>query len=277
MNSIEAKAICHSYDYEGSENLSLKSVSLTVKRGEFVAILGHNGCGKSTLVKHFNALIPLQRGELSVAGLDAYGKTNVRKIRQTCGMVFQNPENQFVSSVIWEDIAFGLENFGTPKDKIPEKIAAALKAVGMEGYENKAPHMLSGGQKQRIALAGVLAVDPDIIIFDEATAMLDPEGRGEVLEAMRHLHDEKQKTIIMISHYVEESVFADRIFLIHNGEIIAEGSPQEILASPELLMQAGLLPPYSVRVFFDLKNAGIFLAKCPLTNEELAEEICRLN
>ncbi len=276
MNAIEAKEISHSYEYEGSKNLSLKGVSLTVELGEFIAILGHNGCGKSTLAKHLNALIPLQQGDLTVAGLDAKGKANIRRIRRACGMVFQNPDNQFVSSIIKEDIAFGLENYGTPEDQIPEITASVLEAVGMGGYENKSPHMLSGGQKQRIAIAGVLAVAPDILIFDEATAMLDPEGRQEVLYTMKSLRDENHKTIIMISHYVEEAVSADRVYLIHDGEIIAGGTPREILTNPELLMRAGLLPPFAVRVYYDLKLAGVRLEKCPLTNEELAEEICRL-
>lgn len=276
MKAVEAKEILHSYESPGSQNRSLNGVNLSVDQGEFVAILGHNGCGKSTLVKHFNALIPLQQGDLTVAGLDAKSSVNVYKIRRDCGMVFQNPNNQFVSSVIKEDIAFGLENFGTPAEDIPGKIAGALKIVGMQGYDEKSPHMLSGGQKQRIAIAGVLAVEPDIIIFDEATSMLDPEGRREVLETMKRIHDEKNRTIIMISHYVEEAMFADKVCLMSNGKIIAEGTPREILTAPALMMQAGLLPPTAVRAYIDLKNAGVLLQDCPLTNEELVEEICRL-
>jgi len=276
MKAIEAKEIYYSYEFEGSKNLSLDGISLCVEQGEFVAVLGHNGCGKSTLIKHFNALIPLQHGELTVAELDARNKANVYKIRKECGMVFQNPDNQFVSSVIKEDIAFGLENFDTPEEEIPKKIAEVLRIVGMEGYENKSPHMLSGGQKQRIAIAGVLAVEPDIMIFDEATSMLDPEGRREVLETMKRLHEEEHKTIIMISHYVEEALFADRVCLIHDGIIIADGNPRQILTDERQLFLAGLLPPIAVRVYIDLKNAGIQLQNCPLTNEELVEEICRL-
>ncbi|NLH02322.1 MAG: energy-coupling factor transporter ATPase [Clostridiales bacterium] len=276
MKAIDAKDLHHCYEYESGRTPPLDGVSLTIRRGEFAAILGHNGCGKSTLVKHFNVLIPVQQGELTVAGLNAKEKSNLRKIRKSCGMVFQNPDNQFVSSIIKEDIAFGLENYDTPQEKIPEITATVLRTVGMEGYENKSPHMLSGGQKQRIAIAGVLAVEPDIIIFDEATSMLDPEGRREVIETMKRLHDEEHKTVIMISHYVEEAVFADRVFLLNEGKIAAEGTPEEILTNPDLLLQAGLLPPFAVRVFYDLKNAGVILGRCPLTSTELAEEICRL-
>lgn len=276
MKAVAAKEIYYSYEFEGSKNRSLNGVSLTIEQGEFVAILGHNGCGKTTLVKHFNTLIPLQQGELTVAGMDAKDKTSQRTIRRECGMVFQNPENQFVSSVIKEDIAFGLENFDTPQAEIPAKIASALKTVNMEGYEDKSPHMLSGGQKQRIAIAGVLAVEPEIIVFDEATAMLDPEGRREVLETMKRLHEEENKTVIMISHYIEEALFADRVCLIHEGKILADGSPREILTDPELLIRAGLFPPLAVRVYFDLKTAGVYLQNCPLTIDELVEEICRL-
>lgn len=276
MKAIEAKEIYHSYEFEGSKNFSLNGISLDISVGEFAAILGHNGCGKSTLVKHFNALIPLQQGKLSVAGFDVGCKANTRKIRRACSMVFQNPDNQFVSTIVKEDIAFGLKNYDTPYEKIPEITANVLKEVGLAGFEDRSPHMLSGGQKQRAAIAAVLAVDPDIIIFDEATAMLDPMGRREVLETMKHLHEEKQKTVIMISHYVEEAVFSDRIFLIHDGRIIADGTPREILTEPELLMRAGLLPPLAVRIYYELKMKGVVLERCPLTNEELAEEICLL-
>jgi energy-coupling factor transport system ATP-binding protein len=191
-------------------------------------------------------------------------------------MVFQDPNNQFVSSVVEEDIAFGLENYDTLADEIPEKVARALAIVGMAGSEKKSPHMLSGGQKQRIAIAGVLAIDPDIIIFDEATAMLDPEGRQEVLATIRRLHDEEHKTIIMISHYVEAAVFADRVVLFRNGKLLAEGAPREILTDPELMHSAGLTPPLAVRVYYDLKAAGVTLSTCPLTNEELVEALCPL-
>ena len=274
MDAVCAEKLIHSYAFAGSKRRSLDGVSLTVKRGELVALLGRNGCGKTTLARHLNALIPVQSGELTVAGLDAKGSANLWKIRRACGMVFQNPDNQFVSSLVEEDIAFGLRNFGTPEKDIPEKVRRALESVGMGGFEKRSPQLLSGGQKQRIAVAGVLALEPDILIFDEATAMLDPEGRREVLDTIDRLHRQGH-TILMISHYIEEAVFSDRVLLIHDGRILAQGKPRETLTDPELLRQAGLTPPMPVRAYYDLKAAGIVLSRCPLTVEELVEELCR--
>ena len=274
MDAVCAEKLIHSYAFAGSKRRSLDGVSLTVKRGELVALLGRNGCGKTTLARHLNALIPVQSGELTVAGLDAKGSANLWKIRRACGMVFQNPDNQFVSSLVEEDIAFGLRNFGTPEKDIPEKVRRALESVGMGGFEKRSPQLLSGGQKQRIAIAGVLALEPDILIFDEATAMLDPEGRREVLDTIDRLHRQGH-TILMISHYIEEAVFSDRVLLIHDGRILAQGKPRETLTDPELLRQAGLTPPMPVRSYYDLKAAGIVLSRCPLTVEELVEELCR--
>ena len=274
MDAVCAEKLVHSYAFAGSKRRSLDGVSFTIKQGELVALLGHNGCGKTTLPRHLNALLPVQSGELTVAGLDARGSANLWKIRRACGMVFQNPDNQFVSSLVEEDIAFGLRNFGTPEKDIPEKVRRALESVGMGGYEKRSPQLLSGGQKQRIAIAGVLALDPDILIFDEATSMLDPEGRREVLETINRLHRQGH-TILMISHYIEEAVYSDRVLLIHDGRILAQGKPREILTDPEQLRQAGLTPPMPVRAYHDLKAAGIVLARCPLTVEELVEDLCR--
>lgn len=276
MKMIEGRNISHSYAFEGSKELSLDGVSITVRRGELVALVGHNGSGKSTLAKHLNALLPLQKGSLSVAGLDARENANLWEIRRKCGMVFQNPDNQFVSSVVEEDIAFGLENYDTPAEQIPERIEKALQAVGMAGFQERSPHLLSGGQKQRIALAGVFAVDPDIIIFDEATSMLDPEGRRELIDTICRLHQELHKTIVLITHYMEEAVIADRVCLLKEGRIIAQGSPRDILTDRALLGEAGLLPPLPVQLYHDLRDAGISLDRCPLTGEELVEELAGL-
>lgn len=271
---IDAHDIRFSYDGPGGRR-SLNGAQLHVAPGEFVAVLGHNGCGKSTLVKHFNALLPLQHGTLTVDGMDAADPANRWALRRKVGMVFQNPDNQFVSTIVGEDVAFGLENYGVPEDEIPARVAAVLAAVDMAGYENRATHTLSGGQKQRVALAGVLALSPDILVFDEATAMLDPDGRQEVLRTIHRLHKEQHKTVVMITHYIEEAIGADRVYLIHNGKMIADGTAREMLTQPELLAAAGLTPPMPVQMYYDLKQAGIVLARCPLTLEELAEELCR--
>jgi energy-coupling factor transport system ATP-binding protein len=190
-------------------------------------------------------------------------------------MVFQNPDSQFVSTLVSEDVAFGLENYGTPRSEISGRVKNALELVGMAGFENRAPHTLSGGQKQRVALAGVLALSPDIIIFDEATAMLDPDGRREVMEQILRLHL-SGKSLVLISHYVEEAVLADRVYLMHDGEILASGKAREMLTNPALLRATGLLPPLPVRLYYDLKAAGAELPFCPLTNEELVEGLCAL-
>lgn len=271
---IDAHDIRFSYDGPGGRR-SLNGAQLHVAPGEFVAVLGHNGCGKSTLVKHFNALLPLQHGTLTVDGMDAADPDNRWALRRKVGMVFQNSDNQFVSTIVGEDVAFGLENYGVPEAEIPARVAAALAAVDMVGYENRATHTLSGGQKQRVALAGVLALSPDILVFDEATAMLDPDGRQEVLRTIHRLHAQQHKTVVMITHYIEEAIGADRVYLIHNGKMIADGTAREMLTQPELLAAAGLTPPMPVQMYYDLKQAGIVLARCPLTLEELAEELCR--
>lgn len=276
MTVVEAKKLAHSYDEHHTKCRSLQGIDLTISKGEYVVLLGCNGCGKSTLVKHFNVLLPAQSGELTVVGWDAKDGANVWKIRRKCGMVFQNPDNQFVSSVVVEDIAFGLHNYDVAEEEIQAKIKEVLSLVGMSGYENKAPHLLSGGQKQRIAIAGVLALDPDIMIFDEATAMLDPEGRRDVLATIQRLHKEANKTVIMITHYIEEAVFADRILLMNKGRIIADGTPRAVLTDVDLLTDAGIMPTIAARAYMDLLKCGVSLPSCPLTEGELVEQLCRL-
>ena len=271
---IEAENIIFSYASDGKRKRALRGLSFHVHRGEYAVILGHNGCGKSTLLRHLNALLPLQSGELTVAGIDASDPAEIWKLRRRVGMVFQNPDNQFVSSIVGEDVAFGLENYQVPRDEIPERVSAALRAVGMEGFEKRAPHTLSGGQMQRAALAGVLALEPKILLFDEVTSMLDPEGRAEVLGAMRRLHEDG-KTVVAVTHYIEEAVQADTVWLMHDGKMLAHGSPREMLTQPELLAQTGLEPPVPVRLYYDLLNAGFELPYCPLTNKEFVEELCR--
>ena len=275
MQAVIAQHLTYSYLSEENKNRAIDDVSFQVREGEFLAILGHNGCGKTTLARHLNALLFPQKGELVVAGLDALANANIWKIRKACGMVFQNPDNQFVSSVVDEDLSFGLRNFGISEEEIPGRVKWALETVGMAGYEKQSTHFLSGGQKQRVAIAGVLAVEPDILIFDEVTSMLDPEGRRDVLNTMGRLRD-NGKTIIMISHYIEEAVMADRIVLLHDGKILGIGTPREILPDLELLNRTGLTPPMAVKAYYDLKEAGIELSGCPLTKEELVEKLCQL-
>lgn len=275
MEAVDGSGIFYSYEGEGSGSFALKDVSLHIKEGAFAAVLGHNGCGKTTLAKQLDALLPLQTGELHVAGIDVRKEKDIRELRRLCGMVFQNPDSQFVSALIEEDVAFGLENYDVPEEEIPERVKAALAAVGMEGFETRSPHELSGGQKQRIALAGVLAVEPELIVFDEATSMLDPEGRKELLAHMKQL-GAAGKTVVMITHYVEEAVLADTVFLMREGKVLAAGTAREILTDRALLSQAGLLPPFPVQLYYDLKESGICLGRCPLTKEELVEELCRL-
>lgn len=276
MSFIKTENLIHSYSFVGSKHRSLDDVNLTVNKGEFVAVLGSNGCGKTTLARHLNVLLPVQSGVLTVAGINACDDKNIWAVRSKCGMVFQNPDNQFVSTLIEEGLAFAPRNFGVPEEEIPERVKNALSSVGMNGFEKHSTHMLSGGQKQRIAIAGVLAAKPDIMIFDEVTSMLDSQGREEVLSAIKSLHKSGQ-TVIMITHYIDEAVLADRVVLMENGRITADGIPCDILTDIELMSRAGLDVPMPVKMYYDLAERGIKLKKCPLTNEELVGELCSLN
>ncbi len=269
---IKAENLAHSYAEDGHR--SLDRLSLSVGQGEFLALLGRNGSGKTTLARHLNALLQVQQGELTVTYLNAKDPANVWRIREKTGMVFQNPENQFVSSVVEEDLAFGPRNFGVPEAEIPARVRRALEAVDMSGYEKRSAHLLSGGQKQRIAIAGVLAAEPDILIFDEVTSMLDPAGRKEVRDTIAGLHA-KGKTIILISQDVGEAVGADRAAILHGGRLLAVGTPRELFTDPELLRRAGLTPPLPVRLYHDLRGRGIRLPYCPITCGELEELLCR--
>lgn len=275
LAAVIGDKISFTYDYDLNKKRTLNDISLCIDKGEFIAIIGANGSGKSTLAKHFNAILPVQKGKLSVLNMDASDEDYMWELRRLCGMVFQNPDNQFVSSIVEEDVAFGLYNYDTPEEEIDAKVHHALTLVGMEDAGRRSPNTLSGGQKQRIAMAGVLVMAPEIIIFDEATAMLDPVGREEVLTYLKRLHS-LGKTIIMITHYVEEAICADRVFVMKDGQILKSGAPDEILTDASLLRKAHLMPPVAVQIYYDLLESGIVLKKCPLTNDELVEEICRL-
>lgn len=274
MNIITANNINHSYIFAQREIKSLKNISFKIEKSEFISIVGMNGCGKSTLVKHLNALISLQSGGLTIASLDCRNNKNMYKIRQKCGMVFQNPDNQFVSTVVKEDVEFSLKNHDIKYDD--KTIDDVLTLVGLKGFEKRDILTLSGGQKQRLALAGILCVKPDIIILDEATSMLSPNSRKEVLDIIQKLHKETDITFIMITQYAEETVNADRIIVMNDGKIIESGVPEEIYSNEELIEKSQISLPYCVKIYNDLKKAGIFLDECPLNNERLVELLCRL-
>ncbi len=282
QNMIEAKKLKYAYpvpetDEEESRPVkyALDGVTLAIEQGEFVAVLGHNGSGKSTFAKHINVLLRAQEGSLLVAGLDAENEDNIWEIRSHAGMVFQNPDNQIVSTIVEEDIAFGPENLGVPQKEIVTRVYEALGAVNMRGFEKRAPHMLSGGQKQRIAIAGVLAMHPDVIVFDEPTAMLDPQGRSEVMETIRFLNKEQGKTVVLITHYMEEASEADRVFVMTDGKITDEGTPREVFSHKEKLDAAGLLPPLATQVYHELRAKGMDIGDCPVTLNELVDGLCR--
>lgn len=273
---INAKELVYSYDFEGSEQRSLDGISLTVERGELVAVLGHNGCGKTTLARHFNALLPMQGGELTVAGNDARDANRVWQIRKSCGMVFQNPDNQFVSSFVEEDVAFAPRNFGTPEEDIPARVKAALAEVDMAGYERRSPQLLSGGQKQRVAIAGVLAADPDIMVLDEVTAMLDPQGRQEVISTVTRLCREEGMTVVLITHHMDECINADRLIVMSNGHIAADGTPGGVFSDVALMEREGLSVPETTRLMYELdREAGFDLPLDALSAADCAEKIAR--
>lgn len=272
---IDTKEVCFKYENGENARYAVDNVSLYINEGEFVAILGHNGSGKSTFAKLLNALLTPSSGTVTVDGMNTAEEKNVFNIRRTAGMVFQNPDNQLVATVVDEDVAFGPENLALPREEILKRVKEALEAVKMEKYAKRQPHMLSGGQKQRVAIAGVLAILPKVIIFDEATAMLDPQGRREVLEIMKKLHSEGM-TIIFITHFMEETVDADRIFILNDGKLICEGKPRKIMYETELLKKAGLTTTYAAMMCLDLRKNGVRIEKNVLTTEELAEELCKL-
>ena len=270
---IQAENLTFSYDYAGAPSHALDSASLSVKPGELVAILGHNGCGKSTLAKHLNALLPLQSGTLTVAGMDAADPENQSELRRKVGMVFQNPDNQIIGQIVEEDVGFGPENMGVPTKEIWERVEESLKAVGMYGYRLHSPNKLSGGQKQRVSIAGVLAMHPKCIILDEPTAMLDPNGRKEVIRAARALNDVEGITIILITHYMEEIIHADRVFVMDQGKIAMQGTPKEVFSRVEELQRLRLDVPQVTLVAYELQKRGIPLPDGILTVDELAEAL----
>ena len=265
-----------SYTYEEQAQPALSGVSAVIQPGEFVAVLGHNGSGKSTLAKLLNALYIPTEGNVLVCGYDTREEKLVWEIRQRAGMIFQNPDNQIVATVVKEDVAFGLENLGVPTEEMLPRIESSLSAVRMSKYADTAPHMLSGGQKQRVAIAGILAMEPSVIIADEATAMLDPSGRKEVLETIRTLNQQKGITVIWITHFMEEAAQADRVLVITDGQIRLSGTPAEVFDRVDEMRDMHLDVPHMTALAAELRAAGMPLKTGILTVEELVEEVERL-
>lgn len=272
MRDIMIKIDNVTYEYKSHDEESvaaLKDVSLTVKKGEFLAVLGHNGSGKSTLAKLMNALLLPTKGEVYVNEMNTLDENNIWNIRQTAGMVFQNPDNQLVATIVEEDVAFGPENQGVEPEEIVKRVQQALSTVDMEEYRGHAPHLLSGGQKQRIAIAGVLAMKPDCIILDEPTAMLDPSGRKEVMSTITKLNKEEGKTIVLITHYMDEAVQADRVVVMSEGRIALEGTPREVFSKVKEVIELGLDVPQVTELAYELRKEGIDVPNNILTVEEL--------
>lgn len=282
MGIIKAKDLVHEYfrrDEEGnveSIQTALDQVSFDVNEGDFIAILGHNGSGKSTLAKHINALLTPGEGTLWVDGYDTSQEENVWEVRKRAGMVFQNPDNQIIASVVEEDVGFGPENIGVPTEEIWQRVEQSLSAVGMLSYRTHSPNKLSGGQKQRVAIAGVMAMEPKCIVLDEPTAMLDPMGRIEVIDAVQRLNREKGVTVILITHYMEEVVDADYVYVMDQGKIVMQGKPRSIFSQVETLESYRLSVPQITMLAHELKQAGLPIPDGILTREELTEALLQI-
>ncbi|MBU5485063.1 energy-coupling factor transporter ATPase [Clostridium sp. MSJ-11] len=268
------------YKYEDTVNntfrLAVDNVSIEVEKGEFVVILGRNGSGKSTIAKHMNALLLPSEGKILVDGIDTSISENVWEVRKRAGMVFQNPDNQIVATIVEEDVAFGPENIGIESKEIRKRVDDSLKRVNMYDYRKHAPHLLSGGQKQRVAIAGVLSMMPECIIFDEPTAMLDPSGRKEVVKTIKDLNKNYGITILLITHYMEEAVEADRIIVMDSGKMISQGSPKEIFSDVKTMKKTGLDVPQVTELAYELKKEGIKLDSDILTIDEMVNALCQL-
>ena len=283
MGIVETKNLVYEYirrDENGEVvgiTKAIDQVNLEIQAGEFVAVLGHNGSGKSTFARHLNALLDPTEGQVIIAGMDSAEEKNALPIRQCAGMVFQNPDNQIIGTIVEEDVAFGPENIGIPTDEIWERVGQAIEKVGMSAYRTFSPNRLSGGQKQRVAIAGVLAMKPQCIILDEPTAMLDPLGRKEVMQAVMDLNRQEHVTIILITHHMDEAVLADRVYVMSQGTVQLSGSPKEVFSQVETLKELHLDVPQATELAYLLKKDGISLPDGILTNEELVEAICQLS
>lgn len=272
---FDIRNVSHTFETEeGKFFEALKNITAQIRKGGFTAIIGTNGSGKSTLARHLNALLLPTEGELLVDGMNTSDESAVWKIRQKVGMVFQNPDNQLVAAIVEEDVAFGPENLGVPPEEIRERVAQALEKVGMTAYRGQAPSMLSGGQKQRIAIAGVLAMQPDCIVLDEPTAMLDPKGRAEVMATIHELNEKEGITIVLITHFMEEAVTADRVMVIDRGVLQMDGTAREVFSQADKLTEIGLDVPVTADLSRRLRKAGMAVSENCMTDEELGEALC---
>ena len=282
MKIIKAEKLVHEYIHRDEDNqvesiqTALDGMDIEIEKGQFVAILGHNGSGKSTLAKHMNAILEPSGGEMWVDGMDTSDEKHLWDIRQSAGMVFQNPDNQIIASVVEEDVGFGPENLGVPTKEIWKRVEDSLRAVGMLDRRKDSPNKLSGGQKQRVAIAGVIAMEPKCIVLDEPTAMLDPNGRKEVISAVEKLRREKNVTVILITHYMEEVVDADQVFVMDDGRIVMHGTPREIFSRVDELKKYRMDVPQVTMLADELIHRGVDLPKGILRREELVEALCRL-
>ncbi len=273
MNIIQTEKLVFSYEPESEGEPILKSLDIGIESGSFVAVLGHNGSGKSTFAKHLNGILLPTGGKVWIDGMDSMDEEKLLDIRRTVGMVFQNPDNQIVANVVEDDVAFGPENMGVPSEEIRLRVDEALKDVGMYEYRTHAPHLLSGGQKQRVAIAGIVAMRPRCIVLDEPTAMLDPAGRKEVLETVHRLNRDLGITVVLITHHMDECIRADRLIVMSDGEIIADGTPREVFPQVELMRTNGLDVPATVGLLYELKKLGYHVPLDALTVEECADAL----
>lgn len=274
---IEVKDVYFQYDEtDEKKKFALNGVNMTINSGEFVAIVGHNGSGKSTLAKHFNSIYLPTTGDVIIDGINTKDDEHLFDIRKKVGLVLQNPDNQIVAGIVEEDVAFGCENLGIPPKEIRKRVDDALKAVDMYDYRTHSPDKLSGGQKQRIAIAGIIAMQPECIVLDEPTAMLDPQGRDEVISTIRKLNRENHITIILITHYMEEAVLADRVIMMDSGKVLTEGSPKEVFAKVEMLKSHRLNVPQATELCYRLKGCGYDLPNCVLDENECADALIKM-
>ena len=274
---IETKNLTFYYPAEEGRKATaaLRDVTLSIEKGSFTVVLGHNGSGKSTLAKHMNAVLLPSGGKVYVAGMDTVDEALLLEIRRRIGMVFQNPDNQIVANVVEEDVAFAPENLGVPTREIRRRVDEALAAVGMTEFTRHAPHLLSGGQKQRVAIAGVIAMEPECIVLDEATAMLDPVGRREVLDTVHRLNRERGITVVLITHHMNEAAEADRLIVMNGGKVAMDGAPRDIFCRVEEMRELGLTVPHTVELLYELKQAGMDLDLRAISVDECADAICR--